>query len=69
MMKFLAAVALVVFWTVFSFSIAVLEEPPAFLAYGFGAITGAGWVLLVLMHWVRQEDAKADRDVEIRFRR
>lgn len=48
MMKFLAAVALVVFWTVFSFSIAVLEEPPAFLAYGFGAITGAGWVLLVL---------------------
>lgn len=48
MMRFLALVALVLFWTVLSFSIAVLEEPPAFIAYGFGAVAGAGWVLLVL---------------------
>lgn len=61
-MKFLALTALVLFWTVFSLSIVILEEPPAFIAHMFGVVTGLSWVLLVLLHWVRQDRERGRRD-------
>ena len=61
MMTFLAALSLNVLWTVLSAAIVILEEPPAFIAYAFGIVMGVGWMLLVLLRWIRQNDESNDR--------
>ena len=55
MMTFFAALSLNVIWTVLSAAIVILEEPPAFIAHAFGIVTGVGWMLLVLLRWIRQD--------------
>lgn len=62
MIRFLATVALSIFWTVFAGAIVALEEPPAFVAHLFGIVTGLSWALPFLWHWIRQDKERDGRD-------
>ncbi|MBR1645213.1 MAG: hypothetical protein IJ774_05795 [Selenomonadaceae bacterium] len=53
MMKYLALLALMTFATTLTASLVVFEEPPAFIAYTFGAFTGAGWIGIIAL-WMRR---------------
>lgn len=55
MMKFLSLVALAIFGTVLMIYAVVEHEPPAFIAYAFGILTGLCWSGLVGLYWLRRE--------------
>ncbi|MBR2518247.1 MAG: hypothetical protein IKE46_00450 [Selenomonadaceae bacterium] len=55
MMKFLSLVALAIFGTVLMIYAVVEHEPPAFIAYAFGILTGLCWSGLVGLYWLRQK--------------
>ena len=55
MMKFLSLVALAIFGTALLIYSVVFYEPPAFIAYAFGILTGLCWSGLVGLIWLRHE--------------
>ena len=55
MTKYLALLALMTFATTLTASLVVFDEPPAFIAYTFGAFTGAGWIGIIAL-WTRRCD-------------
>ena len=47
--------------TLFTFGIAVVEEPPAFVAYFFGVTAGANWAFLFflfVLYWKDHHEEK-----------
>ena len=49
-------VAMVIFGTALFLYSVIEHEPPAFIAYVFGILTGACWAGLVVLHWLRSDD-------------
>lgn len=47
--KLVVLTFLSIFATVFLASIVILSEPPAFIAYSFGALNGANWTILLTL--------------------
>ena len=62
--QILIHLALTVFGTMILTYAVINHEPPAFLAYAFGIITGLCWGGIVLLWWVHQDDDKNYRDFE-----
>ena len=51
--RLLVLTTLMIFSTTFFIALVVLEEPPAFIAYTFGAFTGTGWIGIIAL-WMRR---------------
>lgn len=56
MKSILFEIAMVVLGTVLFLYSVIEHEPPAFVAYVFGILTGACWAGLVVLHWLRSDD-------------
>ena len=54
--KLLLATVVSVLATLFTFGIAIIEEPPAFFAYIFGVTAGADWAFLFGLYLFYWED-------------
>ena len=61
-MKFLSMIVMVVFGTSLLIDAVIIHEPPAFIAYAFGILTGLCWAGLVGLYWLRQADEDETRD-------
>ena len=61
-MKFFALVSLAIFGTTIMLYAVIEHEPPAFLAFVFGIITGVFWSGIFGLHWLRQNLEDYDHD-------
>ena len=49
--KLFAVTVAAVIVTAFLTWIVIMFEPPAFIGYGFGMLSGAVWILLMVLYW------------------
>lgn len=56
MKAILFEIAMVVLGTMLFLYSVIEHEPPAFVAYVFGILTGACWTGLAVLHWLRSDD-------------
>lgn len=60
MMNFLSFVVAVIFGTTLMVYAVVEHEPPAFIAYAFGILTGLCWAGIIGLYWLRHADEDED---------
>lgn len=61
MIQLLIQLTLAIFGTLLLLYATIAHEPPAFIAYAFGVLTGLSWGGIVLLWWLRQDSAD-DKD-------